>query len=92
MTALLFLVCTCEAWGTDSYNGVDLTIPAVTVGNATFSNMVVTVAGIVSGPSGGAPSGNADSYNPANNELTIPSVTVGANTFNNVIIKVGNLE
>jgi hypothetical protein len=91
MTALLFLVCTCEAWGTDSYNGVDLTIPAVTVGNATFSNMVVTVAGIVSGPSGGAPSGNADSYNPANNELTIPSVTVGANTFNNVIIEVGTL-
>jgi len=53
--------------------------------------MVVTVAGIVSARVGGA-SGNADSYNPANNELTIPSVTVGANTFNNVIIKVGNLE
>ncbi len=91
MTALLLLVCTCEAWGTDSYNGVDLTIPAVTVGNAIFSNMVVTVAGIVSGPSGGAPSGNADSYNPANNELTIPAVTVGANTYANVIIQVGTL-
>lgn len=92
MTALLFLVCTCEAWGTDSYNDGTLTIPAVTVGNAIFSNMVVTVAGIVSGPSGGAPSGNADSYNPANNELTIPAVTVGANTFTNVIINVGTLQ
>jgi hypothetical protein len=91
MAALLLLVCAGEAWGTDSYNGVELTIPAVTIGSATFSNMVVTVASIVSGPTGGAPNGSADSYNPTSNELTIPAVTVGANTYNNVIIKVGTL-
>jgi uncharacterized protein (DUF2141 family) len=91
MAALLFLVCTCEAWGTDSYNGVDLTIPVVTIGSATFSNMVVTVAGIVSGPTGGAPNGSVDSYNPANNQLTIPAVMVGSTTYNNVIINVGDL-
>ena len=91
LAALLFLGCTCEAWGTDSYNGTALTIPAVTIGTATFSNMVVTVANIVSGPSGSAPIGSVDSYNPATNELTIPAVTVGANTFYNVIIKVESL-
>jgi len=91
LATLLFLGCTCEAWGTDSYNGTDLTIPAVTIGAATYSNMVVTVANIVSGPSGSAPNGSHDSYNPANNQLTIPAVTVGANTFYNVIIKVGSL-
>ena len=91
LAGLLFLGCTCVAWGTDTFNGVDLTIPAVTVGSATFSNMVVTVGPIVSGPSGTAPNGSEDSYNPANNELTIPAVIVGARTFYNVIIKVGSL-
>ncbi len=91
LAGLLFLGCSCEAWGTDTYNGADLTIPAVSVGSATFSNMVVTVASIVSGPSGTAPYGSEDSYNPANNELTIPAVMVGTRTFYNVIIKVGSL-
>jgi hypothetical protein len=92
MAALLLLVCAGEAWGTDIYSGGVLTIPAVTIGNATFSNMAVTVGSIVSVPPAGAPNGSVDSYNPANNELTIPSVTVGAKTYNNVIITVGTLE
>jgi uncharacterized protein (DUF2141 family) len=91
MTALLLLVCAGEAWGTDSYNGADITIPAVTIGSATYSNMVVTLGSIIRGPNGGSPNGSVDSYNPANNELTIPAVTVGANTYYNVIITVGSL-
>jgi uncharacterized protein (DUF2141 family) len=91
ITAALLFLGACEAGATDSYNGVDLTIPTVNIGAATFSNMVVTVASIVNGPAGGAPNGSADSYNPANNELTIPSVAVGASTYNNVIVKVGSL-
>jgi uncharacterized protein (DUF2141 family) len=89
--ALLFLFCTCEAWGTDSYIGGQLTIPSVTIGSATFSNMVVTVAGIVIGPNGTGPNGSVDMYNPANNQLTVQSVTVGAKTYYNVVITVGTL-
>jgi hypothetical protein len=91
ITALLFLVCTGEAWGTDSYNGAELTIPSVTIGSATFSNMVVTVGSIVTLPSGTAPNGSMDNYVPATNLLTIPAVTVGANTYYNVVITVASL-
>ncbi len=91
LAALLFLVSTGEAWATDSYNGTDLTIPAVTIGSATFTNMVVTVGGIVTPPSGTSPNGSVDSYVPATNRLTIPAVTVGANTYFNVVITVGRL-
>ncbi len=65
-------------------------MPSVTIGNATYSDMVVTLGTVVS-VQGGAPNGGQDSYVPATNQLTIPSVVYGANTYNNVIITVGRL-
>jgi phospholipase C len=91
--ALLFLVCIAAAYGSDTYSPANkqLSIPTVAIGYATYSNMVVSVGSIVSGPTGTAPNGSEDRYNPANNELTVPEVTVGANTYYNVVATVASL-
>ena len=81
-----------QACATDSYDGVSLTIPAVTIGGATYNGVVATVAGIVSGPAGSGPAGSIDSYDPATNRLTIPAVTYGARTYYNVVANVETLR
>jgi hypothetical protein len=47
-TAMICLVCACEARAADMYNGTDLLISSVTIGDATYSAMVVTLGAIVS--------------------------------------------
>ena len=69
-----------------------LTIPVVSVGALVFSNMVVTVGGVVSGPSGTAPAANADSYSPATKDLTVPAVAIGSATYYNVVASVTALQ
>jgi hypothetical protein len=83
------------AWGgaaqaTDSYNGSELTIPALAIGAGTYSDVVVTPGSILS-VAGGPPNGSVDSYDPATNRLTIPSVTYQGTTYTNVTITVGAL-
>jgi ELWxxDGT repeat protein len=90
VTALLLLFGTFNAFGADTYNGTSLSIPAVTIGSASFANMVVTPANIVS-VRGGPAAGSLDSYNPASTQLTIPAVTFGANSYTNVLITVRSL-
>jgi hypothetical protein len=87
MSMALFLCCS-AAGARDTYNSVnnELTIPAVTIGNATYSNMAITIGGVLSGPSGTSPYGGQDTYNPGTRQLTIPSVLVGARTLFNVIV------
>src|SRR5450631_160929 len=91
ITALLFLICTAGSYGADIYDGTNLTIPSVTIGSATYSNMVVVVGTIVSGPTGAAPNSSGDFYNPANNQLTIAAVSYGPSTYYNVVITVKSL-
>jgi len=91
LAALLLLATGAAAFATDTYNGGALSIPSVTVGGATFTNLVVTVQNVLAGPTGAVPGGSADSYNPVNNQLTIPSVRVGAMTYYNVVVSVGSL-
>jgi beta-lactam-binding protein with PASTA domain len=74
-----------------SYNAGQLTLPTVVIGGATYSNMVITVGNILSGPNGTAANGSEDIYNPADNQMTIPAVVAGAHTYYNVIITVGGL-
>ena len=90
--ALLYLVGTAGAYGSDTYNSTTghLTIPSVTIGSATYSNMVVTVSGIVS-YAGGPARGSQDTYNPSTNQLTIPAVIVGTTPLYNVVVTVGGL-
>jgi uncharacterized repeat protein (TIGR03803 family) len=91
--ALVSLFCAAAAYGTDSYNPAthQLTMPSVAIGHATYSNMVVALGSIVSGPSGTTPAGSQDTYNPGTNRLTIQSVTLGAVTYHNVVVTVASL-
>jgi uncharacterized repeat protein (TIGR03803 family) len=90
IVSLLLFAHSFKSYGEDTYNGTRLTIPSVTIGDASFSNMVVTPLKVLS-VSGGAPNGNADSYNPANNELTVPAVIAGGRTYTNAVMTVQSL-
>ena len=79
------------AYPADSYDGTRLTIPSVVIGNATYSNVVVTVGKIVSGPTGTVPVGTSDTYDPASQQLTIPEVQFGSRTYYNVVVAVTGL-
>jgi hypothetical protein len=81
-TTLLLLCGATAAYGTDSYDPSNrqLTMSSVGIGSATYSNMVVRVGAIVSGPSGTAPNGNQDQYDPEHNLLAVQSVTLGPAT------------
>src|SRR5450755_2419922 len=90
ITGLLLLVGSIKSYGEDTYNGTQLTIPALTIGSATIYNVVVTPLEILS-VLGGAATGSVDSYNPATNELTIPGVFYAGTTYTNVTITVASL-
>lgn len=68
------------------------TLPSLSVGGALYSNCVISIAGLVSGPTGSSPNGSVAFYNTANHELTVPAVTVGATTYYNVVATAGNLD
>jgi hypothetical protein len=91
LTAVLLLLCAFGVRAADTYNGTELTIPAVIIGNATYSSMVVTVGGIVSGPTGAVPEGSADLFDPMSNQLTVPAVITGSGTDYNFVVRVGEL-
>jgi len=90
---LVFLSCAGAAYGTDTYNPLNkqLTIPHVAIGSAAYSNMVVTVGRIVSGPTGTSANGPVDSYDPGTSQLTVQAVNLGAATFYNVVVTVAGL-
>lgn len=74
-----------------TYNAGRLSIPSVAIGNAVYSNMVVNVGGIVSGPSGTAPYTTEARYDPATQRLMIPAGIVGNSTYFNVGLSVAAL-
>jgi hypothetical protein len=89
--SLLLLGLARAAGAVDAYNGSTLTIPVIAIGDASYSDMVVTVGSIVSGPSGTTPVGTGDSYDVATRHLTIAAVAVGSQLYYNVVITVGQL-
>jgi uncharacterized repeat protein (TIGR03803 family) len=95
LSAALLTVVTFHSPAADTFNPQtqQLLIPSVTIGNATFTNMVVgvTPADILVRPNGTTPFWNVDTYNPANNELAVPAVNLGATTYYNVVVNVGSL-
>ena len=74
-----------------SYNAGQATLPLVGIGNAIYSDVVLTVAQILSGPSGSVAKLSGDLYDPGTRRLTVPSVTLGTKTYYNVVVTVGNL-
>lgn len=93
VTSLLFLIGASAAFAADTYNLANgqLTMPSVVIGGATYSNMVITIGDIVSGPTGTTANGTEDSYDPGTNELTIQTAIVGSTTFHNVVATVASL-
>ncbi len=73
------------------YAGGEVTIPTITVGTVTYSNVVVTIGRLVSGPNGTAPSGTSATYSAATDELTLPEVSLGNTVYFNVVVKLAAL-
>jgi hypothetical protein len=71
----------------DPATGV-LTIPLLVIGNTAFSNVRITVGGLV-GVSGGAAVNSYDTF--SGGQLSIPALQLGANVFTNVVITVGSV-
>jgi phospholipase C len=91
VAAMLIMAGTSVACGADSYSAGLLTMPSVLIGGAAYSDMVVRVGSIVSGPSGSSAYGIEDSYDPDTKQLTVQTVTVGSATYYNVIVTVAGL-
>ena len=91
--AALVLLTATPVFATDSYDASsrELTVPALQVGSATFSSLVVTVGSIVTPPSGAAPKGSIDTYDPASRQITVQSVTVSGTTYYNVVATVSGV-
>jgi uncharacterized repeat protein (TIGR03803 family) len=91
--AVLILVCAGIAHGADRYDAASrrLSIPTLAIGGGIYSNVVLTVGSLVSGPTGSTPAGSEDSYDPATNRLTVQTVTVGPATYYNAVITVAGL-
>jgi len=94
ITGMLFLVCAATACGSDIYIASDhqLNISQLEIENGTYGNVVVTLASLVSGPTGNSPNGSQDIYNPFNYELTVQSVLDGSATLYNLIVTVKTLD
>jgi hypothetical protein len=92
-TALIMGLGTASAQATDTYNPENhqLSSPSVSICNATYSDMVVTIGSVNSGPSGTSATGSGDSFNPAYNLLSVPSVTLGGKDYFNVVASVSGL-
>jgi VCBS repeat protein/FG-GAP repeat protein len=74
-----------------SYGAGQLTLPEVNIGRASYSDMVITVGKIVSGPTGTEPESSGDIFNPATGQMSISQALVNGATFHNVVITVGSL-
>jgi len=73
------------------YAAGKLTIPTITIGAVTYYNVVVTISGIVSGPTGSAPIGTAVTYDPADGEMSIPAGSIGNTIYYNLVVKLSGL-
>ena len=92
--AVLLLTLARPAIAVDSYDSASrhLTIPTLVIGEATYSNVVVTVGNIVNYPTGTSTIAVRDTYNPSTGLLTVPAVVVGSDTFYNVVVTIARLD
>jgi uncharacterized repeat protein (TIGR03803 family) len=93
LASSLFLVFASAACATDTYSPSNhqLSIHSLQIGSSTYSNMVVTIGRIVSGPTGSSSNGSEDTYDPGINQLTVRAVSVGSSTYYNVVVTVADL-
>ncbi len=92
VTLVALLAGAWDAHGADTYlSGGHLAIPSLSIGRANYSDVVLTIGSIVNQPSGTAPNGTQDRYNPANNQLIVPAVEVGGTAYYNAVATVAGL-
>ena len=89
----LALGCAGAARASDTYvpSSKQLTLSSVSIGTATFTNMVVTVGSIVSGPTGSSAYTTSDTYDPISGHLSVPAVVVAGKPYYNVVVTVQGL-
>jgi hypothetical protein len=90
--SIILFLSVAQVWAADTYNPANgsLTIPTVLVGDKLYTNVVVTISGVVA-VNGGAQSAYWDTYNTSNGQLSIPAVTAGSTTYTNVVATVGGV-
>ena len=81
-----------DARASDTYSAGQLTIPALQIGTATYSNVVVQLGPIVTAPNGISAYGTIDAYSPIDTLLTTQTVMVGSNTYYNAAATVKALS
>jgi hypothetical protein len=94
LLAGLFIVATgSAAHAQDLYDPQtgQLSIPSLVIGNARYSNVVLTPASVLY-VNRGNPGGSVDTYDPSTHTLSIPSVSFNGNTYTNVGITVGKVS
>ena len=91
LCAAALLQCAQDAFGSDTYDAGVLTMPLLTIGNANYENVTLTVDRIVSGPTGVSAHGTVDSYDPTTGYLTVQSVMAVGKTYYNVVATVKRL-
>jgi phospholipase C len=90
--AVLLMGWASAAFAVDTYSGGQLSIPTLVIGSATYSNVVVKVGSIVSGPTGTSPYGDVDTYDPASGKLNVQAVNNGSGLYYNVVATVASLK
>ncbi len=90
---LLPLLCAGAASAMDTYapGTGQLSVPVLQIGGATYSNVVVSIGTIVSGPTAPPASAGVDSYDPVSMQLTVPSVSLAGAIYDNVVANVSGL-
>ncbi len=76
--------------GADRYADAELSIPRVRVGGTVYTDVVVTVGGVVS-TGGGLPAAAWDSYDPATGRLTLAAIDVGGRIYTHAVVTLGRL-
>jgi hypothetical protein len=89
--AVILVAGAAPALGADTYSAGALTIPSLAIGNATYSDVVVNISGLVGGPAGTGPVGSVDTYDPLTGLLSVQAVTAGPATAYNVQANVASL-
>lgn len=86
---LILIILTKTSLASDVFDGTNLKIPVITIGDTTYTNVQVTLGKVIS--IYGKSVGNSDSYNSSNNQLSIPYVYANNNIYTDVIIEIGKV-
>jgi hypothetical protein len=82
-----------SARASDTYDPATrlLTVPRLSIGVASYANVVLQVGVIVTPPTGQKAVGIEDTYDPATGHLSVPAVSINGQTYYNAIVTVDHL-